>query len=76
MIRRPSALEALGFEWGDAYLLSYSRDRWVALRRDTRRFLIADTLRGWNTRSRLTTGTSRSPATAIRRDSGLPEPPR
>ena len=46
MIRQPSALEALGFEWGDAYLLSYSRDRWVALRRDARRFLIADTLTG------------------------------
>ena len=46
MIRQPSALEALGFEWGDAYLLSYSRDRWVALRRDTRRFLVADTLTG------------------------------
>ena len=46
MIRQPSALEALGFEWGDAYLLSYSRDRWVALRRDARRFLVADTLTG------------------------------
>ena len=46
MIRQPSALEALGFEWGDAYLLSYSRDRWVALRRDTGRFLVAGTLTG------------------------------
>ena len=46
MIRQPSALEALAFEWGDAYLLSHSRDRWVALRRDARRFLIADTVTG------------------------------
>ncbi len=41
-----SELEALAFHWADAYLLSYSRDRWVALRRDTRRFLIAGTLTG------------------------------
>ena len=39
-------LETLAFHWADAYLLSYSRDRWVALRRDSRRFLIADTLTG------------------------------
>ena len=39
-------LETLAFHWADAYLLSYSRDRWVALRRDTRRFLIAGTLTG------------------------------
>ena len=43
---QPSELEALMFEWGDAYLFSYIRDRCVALRRDTRRFLIADTLTG------------------------------
>ena len=43
---QPSELEALMFEWGDAYLFSYIRDRWVALRRDTRRFLIAGTLTG------------------------------
>ena len=41
-----SELETLAFHWADAYLLSYSRDRWVALRRDTRRFLIAGTLTG------------------------------
>ena len=46
MMGQPSALEALAFEWGDAYSFSYSRDRWVALRLDTRRFLIADTLTG------------------------------
>ena len=39
-------LDTLAFHWADAYLLSYSRDRWVALRRDTRRFLIAGTLTG------------------------------
>jgi len=41
-----SELETLAFHWADAYLLSYSRDRWVALRRGTRRFLIAGTLTG------------------------------
>jgi len=66
MIRQPSALEALGFEWGDAYLLSYSRDRWVALRRDTRRFLVADTLTGLEHAIRADYSTTRSPATAIR----------
>jgi len=38
------ALEALAFHWGDAYLLSYFRDRWAALRRDNYRFITADTL--------------------------------
>lgn len=33
------ALEALAFHWGDAYLLSYFRDRCVALRRDNHRFI-------------------------------------
>ena len=41
-----SELETLAFHWADAYLLSYSRDRWVALRRDAGRFLIAGTLTG------------------------------
>ena len=38
------ALESLDWEWGDAYLICYARDQWAALRRDTRRFLTADTL--------------------------------
>ena len=46
MMGQPSELEALMFEWGDAYLFSHIRDRWVALRRDTGRFLVADTLAG------------------------------
>ena len=37
-------LESLDFEWGDAYIISYARDQWAALRRDTRRFLTAQTL--------------------------------
>ena len=37
-------LESVAFHWGDAYLLSYARDRWVALRRDRHRFLTAHTL--------------------------------
>ena len=37
-------LESLDFEWGDAYIISYARDQWAALRRDTRRFLTAGTL--------------------------------
>ena len=37
-------LESLDFEWGDAYLICYARDQWAALRRDTRRFLTAQTL--------------------------------
>ena len=37
-------LESLDYEWGDAYLFSYARDQWAALRRDTRRFLTASTL--------------------------------
>ncbi|MGA2831094.1 MAG: hypothetical protein ABSF03_33845 [Streptosporangiaceae bacterium] len=40
------ALEALRFHWADAYLFGYARDRWVALRRDTPRFLTAGTLTG------------------------------
>ena len=39
----PPTLESLAFDWADAYLISYTRDRWVALRRDTRYFLAADT---------------------------------
>jgi len=39
-------LESVAFHWGDAYLLSYTRDRWVALRRDSHRFVTAGTLAG------------------------------
>ena len=39
----PVTLESLDFEWGDAYLISYVRDQWAALRRGTRRFLTAQT---------------------------------
>ena len=34
-------LESLDWEWGDAYIISYARDQWAALRRDTHRFLTA-----------------------------------
>ena len=37
-------LAFLAYHWGDAYLISYAKDRWVALRRDTRYFLVADNL--------------------------------
>ena len=37
-------LAFLAYHWGDAYLISYAKDRWVALRRDTRYFLVADSL--------------------------------
>jgi hypothetical protein len=40
------AVEELAFGWGDAYLFGYARDRWVALRRDSTRFLTAGTLTG------------------------------
>ena len=40
----PWTLESLAYHWGDAFLFSYARDRWVALRRDKRSFLTADTL--------------------------------
>ena len=39
-------LETVAFDWGDAYLLSFTRDRGVALRRDRHRFLTAPTLTG------------------------------
>jgi hypothetical protein len=42
----PWTLESLAFHWGDAYLFCYTRDRWVALRRDKRYFITADTLDG------------------------------
>ncbi len=42
-------LESLSFHWADAYLISYARDRWVALRRDRHRFLTAGTLTGLET---------------------------
>ena len=41
---QPLNLESLAFHWGDAYLLCYSRDRWVALRRDNHMIIAADTL--------------------------------
>ncbi len=53
------ALEALAFHWGDAYLFSYFRDRWVALRRDNRRSSPLTRWPGWGPRSRLTTRTTR-----------------
>jgi hypothetical protein len=40
----PPTLAFLAYHWGDSYLLSSVRDRWVALRRDARYFLVADTL--------------------------------
>ena len=39
-------LESLSFHWADAYLISHARDQWVALRRDSHRFLTAPTLTG------------------------------
>ena len=45
----PVTLESLSFHWGDAYLIGYARDRWVALRRDRHRFLTAPTLTGLET---------------------------
>ena len=42
----PTTLDDLTWGWGDAYLFSYARDRWIALRRDTRYFLTAETLAG------------------------------
>jgi hypothetical protein len=40
----PPTLSFLAYHWGDAYLLSSVRDRWVALRRDARYFLTANSL--------------------------------
>jgi hypothetical protein len=37
-------MASLAWHWGDAYLLSSARNRWVALRRDARYFLVANTL--------------------------------
>ena len=37
-------LAAVTYHWADAYLITYTRDRWVALRRDTRTFLSGHTL--------------------------------
>jgi hypothetical protein len=37
-------LAAVTYHWGDAYLITYTRDHWVALRRDTRQFLSGSTL--------------------------------
>ena len=39
----------LSFHWGDAHLLTCTRDRWVTLRRDRHRFLTAHTLTGLKT---------------------------
>ena len=46
MIINPPTLAYLSFHWGYAYLPGYARDRWVAVRRDGKRFLAADTLAG------------------------------
>jgi len=48
-VSEPRSLAFLAFHWGDAYVFSYVRDRWVALRRDARYFLTADTLDGLET---------------------------
>jgi hypothetical protein len=40
----PPTLAFLAWNWGDAYLFSCIRDRWVALRRDARYFLAAPTM--------------------------------
>jgi hypothetical protein len=45
----PPSLETLAFHWADAYIICYARDQWIALRRDTRHFLTADTLAGLET---------------------------
>ena len=42
----PPTLAYLHYHWGDAYVLSYGFDRWIALRRDKRYFLTAGTLTG------------------------------
>lgn len=42
----PATLDDLTWGWGDAYLFSYARDRWIALRRDARYFVTAETLAG------------------------------
>jgi hypothetical protein len=44
MTRQPWTPDALTFAWGDAYELSYERDRWVALRRDGQAGITACTL--------------------------------
>jgi hypothetical protein len=46
MMTPPWTLESLAFHWGDAYLFCYTRDRWVALRKDNHAFIAADTLDG------------------------------
>ena len=76
MMGQPSELEALMFEWGDAYLFSYIRDRWVALRRDTGRFLVADTLAGLEHAIQADYRDDPVSRDCAPRDSGLPEPPR
>jgi hypothetical protein len=42
-------LAFLAYHWGDAYVFSVVKDRWVALRRDARYFLTAETLAGLET---------------------------
>lgn len=49
MTTPPPTLTFLAWHWGDAYLLSAVRDRWVALRRDARYFLVASTPPGLET---------------------------
>jgi hypothetical protein len=44
MTTGPLTPESLVFNWGDAYMFFYSRDRWVAMRRDDHAILATDTL--------------------------------
>ena len=44
MSNDPPTLESLMFRWDDAYIFGYTRDRWIAIRRDGQRFLAAGTL--------------------------------
>jgi hypothetical protein len=62
-------LESLYYQWGDAYLLSYGLDRWIALRRDKLYFLTADTLVGLEKAIMSDYGDSHGP-----RDFGPPQP--
>lgn len=45
----PQTLAFVAYHWGDSYLLSSVRGRWVALRRDARYFLVADSLTEFQT---------------------------
>jgi hypothetical protein len=41
---RPPALDAVIGRWGQAFIIFYARDRWVAMRRDTGLFFATGTL--------------------------------